>query len=113
MCVRLGVLDLWLLAIRRCFSDSDVVVVLGWDSVVIESWSSCFLGVVVVIYVGQGTDFGELVLTESVLPGDPYWVIRQWCFRMQPAFDHLALSFTTVSAMKARQELELGVDSAF
>ncbi len=52
------------------FSDSYRVVVLGWDSVVVEGWSARFLVGFVVVFCDKMCDFGELVLSEIALPGD-------------------------------------------
>ena len=52
------------------FSYSDVVAVAGWDSVVIESWSSCFLVGFVLDRFSQDWYFCELILTKPVLLGD-------------------------------------------
>ena len=52
------------------FSDPYVVFVLGWDSVVVEGWSSCFLVGFVVVFFGKIVDFGELILAIIALPGD-------------------------------------------
>ena len=66
----------WFVLLVGLFSDSDVVGVGGWYSVVVEGWSSGFLVGVVLVCVGQGVDFGELVLAEIALPGDFYGVVR-------------------------------------
>lgn len=52
------------------FSDSYRVFVLGWDSVVAEGWSACFLVGFVVVFFDKIIDFGELILAEIALPGD-------------------------------------------
>lgn len=57
------------------FPDSYRVVVFGWDSVVAEGWSSCFLVGFVVVFSGKIVDFGELVLSEIALPGDFEWIV--------------------------------------
>ena len=44
--------------------------VLGWDSVVAEGWSACFLVGFVVVFFGKIVDFGELILAIIALPGD-------------------------------------------
>ena len=59
------------------FPDSYRVVVFGWDSVVVEGWSSCFLVGFVVVFFGKIVDFGELVLPEIALIGDRLWIVRQ------------------------------------
>ena len=51
----------------------------GVDSVVVEGWSSCFV-VGLVLVVGQGLYFGELVLASVVLSGDFYGIVGQFCF---------------------------------
>ena len=53
--------------------------VVGVDSVVVEGWSSCFV-VSLVLVVGQGLYFGELVLAPFGLSGDFYGVVGQFCF---------------------------------
>ncbi|STC75809.1 Uncharacterised protein [Corynebacterium minutissimum] len=53
--------------------------VVGVDSVVVEGWSSCFV-VGLVLVVGQGLYFGELVLAPFGLSGDFYGVVGQFCF---------------------------------
>ena len=53
--------------------------VVGVDSVVVEGWSSSFV-VGLVLVVGQGGYFGELVLAPVGLPGDLNGVVRQFCF---------------------------------
>ena len=58
--------------------------VVGVDSVVVEGWSSCFL-VGLVLVVGQGLYFGELVLAPVGLPGDFYGIVGQFCFWIQPS----------------------------
>ena len=45
--------------------------VVGVDSVVVEDWSSCFV-VGLVLVVGQGLYFSELVLAPVGLSGDFY-----------------------------------------
>ena len=52
------------------FSDSYRVFILGWDSVVVEGWSACFLVGFVVVFFGKIVDFGELILAIIALPGD-------------------------------------------
>ncbi|OHR23677.1 hypothetical protein HMPREF2791_05360 [Corynebacterium sp. HMSC034A01] len=58
------------LLLHEAFSDSYRVFVLGWDSVVVEGWSACFLVGFVVVFFGKIVDFGELILTKIALPGD-------------------------------------------
>ena len=53
--------------------------VVGVDSVVVEDWSSCFV-VGLVLVVGQGLYFSELVLAPVGLPGDFYGIVGQFCF---------------------------------
>ena len=53
--------------------------VVGVDSVVVEGSSSCFV-VGLVLVVGQGLYFGELVLAPFGLSGDFYGVVGQFCF---------------------------------
>ena len=53
--------------------------VVGVDSVVVEGWSSCFV-VGLVLGLGQGGYFGELALAPVGLPGDSYWIVRQFRF---------------------------------
>ena len=48
--------------------------VVGVDSVVVEGWSSCFV-VGLVLVVGQGLYFGELVLAPVGLSGDFYGIV--------------------------------------
>ena len=45
------------------FPDSYVVLVFGWDSVVVEGWSSCFVVGFVVVFWDEVVDFGELILS--------------------------------------------------
>lgn len=54
---------------HEAFSDSYRVFVLGWDSVVVEDWSACFL-VGLVLGLGQGGYFGKLALSPVGLPRD-------------------------------------------
>ena len=63
--------------------------VLGWDSVVVESWSS-YLVVGLVLVAAQGGYFGELILAEIALPGDLYGVVRQVRCQIQPPVEHVA-----------------------
>lgn len=63
--------------------------VLGWDSVVVDGWSSCLV-VGLVLVTSQGGYFGELILAEIALPGDLEWVVRKVCFQIQPAVEHAA-----------------------
>ena len=72
------------------FSDSYRVVVFGWDSVVVEGWSSCFLVGCVVVFWDKVWNFGELILSVIALPGDLEWVVRKVCFQIQPAVEHAA-----------------------
>ena len=58
------------LLLHGAFSDSYVVLVFGWDSVVVEGWSSCFLVGCVVVFFDEMVDFGELILSVIALPGD-------------------------------------------
>ena len=58
------------LLLHGAFSDSYRVFVLGWDSVVVEGWSACFLVGFVVVFFDKIVDFGELILAEIALPGD-------------------------------------------
>ena len=67
--------------------------VLGVDTVVVEGWSSGFV-VGLVLVVGQGCYFGELVLAPVGLPGDSHWIARQVRFKVEPPIQHAALSFT-------------------
>lgn len=53
--------------------------VVGVDSVVVEGWASCFV-VGLVLGLGQGGYFGELALAPVGLPGDSYWIVRQFRF---------------------------------
>ena len=53
--------------------------VVGVDSVVVEGWSSCFV-VGLVLVVGQGLYFGELVLSPVGLPGVFYGIVGQFSF---------------------------------
>ena len=53
--------------------------VVGVDSVVVEGWSSGFL-VGLVLGLGQGGYFGELVLAPVGLSGDFYGIVGQFCF---------------------------------
>lgn len=62
------------------FFDSTAVAVLGWDSVVIESSSACFLVCFVLAWLGESCDFGECVPTPTLLPGDVYRIVRQLRF---------------------------------
>ena len=64
------------LLFHGAFPDSYRVVVFGWDSVVVEGWSSCFLVGFVVVFFDKVVDFGELVLSEIALPGDREWIVR-------------------------------------
>lgn len=57
----------WLL--HGAFSDYYRVFVLGWDSVVVEGRSACFLVGFVVVFFGKIVDFGELILIIIALPG--------------------------------------------
>ncbi|QCB27488.1 hypothetical protein CENDO_00920 [Corynebacterium endometrii] len=82
------------------FSYSDVVLVVGWDSVVVEGWSSCFL-VGVVLVVGQGGYFGECVLSPALLPGDVYRIVRQFRFHVEPPFEHFSLVLSTSATVVA------------
>lgn len=50
------------------FPDSYGVVVFGWDSVVVEGWSACFLVGCVVVFFVKIVDFGELVLSVFEAP---------------------------------------------
>ena len=75
------------------FLYADVVLVVGWDSVVVEGWSSGFLVGLVFVWFGQGGDFGECVLTEVLLLGDFSWIVRLLRFRVGPPLDHCSLSF--------------------
>ena len=75
MCVWLGVsrgLDLAFL-----FADSAGAVI--YARVVVEGWASCFV-VGLVLGLGQGGYFGELALAPVGLPGDSYWIVRQFRF---------------------------------
>ena len=63
--------------------------VLGWDSVVVEGWSSCLV-VGLVFVAGQGGYFGELILAEIALPGDLEWIVRQVRCQIQPPIEHAA-----------------------
>ena len=63
--------------------------VLDADTLVVESWSSCLV-VGLVLIVGQGGYFGELILAEIALPGDLYGVVRQVRCQTQPPIDHAA-----------------------
>lgn len=63
--------------------------VLGWDSVVVESWSS-YLVVGLVLVTGQAGYFGELILAEIALPGDLEWIVRQVRFQLQQPVEHAA-----------------------
>ena len=75
MCVWLGVsrgLDL-------AFLNADRAGVVGVDSVVVEGWASCFV-VGLGLGLGQGGYFGELALAPVGLPGDSYWIVRQFRF---------------------------------
>ncbi|AIN83105.1 hypothetical protein DR71_1292 [Corynebacterium sp. ATCC 6931] len=56
--------------LHRSFPDSYVVLVFGWDSVVVEGWSSCFLVGCVVVFWDKVWNFGELILSVIALPGD-------------------------------------------
>ena len=76
------------------FSDSYRVVVFGWDSVVVEGWSSCFLVGFVVVFFGKIVDFGELVLSEIAPPGDREWIVRQLRFCIQAPLEHFSLAFS-------------------
>ena len=62
------------------FPDSYVVLVFGWDSVVVEGWSSCFMVGFVVVFWDEVVDFGELILSVIALPGDLEGVVRQLRF---------------------------------
>lgn len=55
---------------RGTFPDPYRVVVLGWDSVVVEGWSACFQVGFGVVFSVKICDFGELVLSEIALPSD-------------------------------------------
>ena len=75
MCVWLGVsrgLDL-------AFLNADWVGVVGVDGVVVGGWASCFV-VGLVLGLGRGGYFGELVLAPVGLPGDSYWIVRRFRF---------------------------------
>ena len=72
--------------------------VVGIDSVVVEGWSSCFV-VGLVLVLGQGGNFGELVLAPVGLPGDSYWIVRQFRFEVKPPIQHPALVFTGSAAV--------------
>ena len=63
--------------------------VVGVDSVVVEGWSSGFV-VGLVLVGGQGGYFGELVLAPVGLPGDLHWVVRQFCFEVEPPVDEVS-----------------------
>ena len=52
------------------------MLVFGWDSVVVEGWSSCFVVGFVVVFWDEVVDFGELILSVIALPGDLQWVVR-------------------------------------
>ena len=56
------------------------MLVFGWDSVVVEGWSSCFVVGFVVVFWDEVVDFGELILSVIALPGDLQWVVRQLRF---------------------------------
>ena len=84
----------------------------GVDSVVVEGWSSCLV-VGLVLVVGQGWYFGELVLAPVGLPGDFCWIVRQFCFLVEPPFQHFSLVFPGPAAVGAGEEFQLGVDCAF
>ena len=63
--------------------------VLGWVSLVVESWSSYLVDGLVLV-AGQGGYFGELILAEIALLGDLYGVVRQVRCQTQPPIDHAA-----------------------
>ena len=58
-------------------------------------------------------DFGELVFSPVLLSGDLVWVVRQWCFVVEPPFEHFSLPFPAASAVAASDEFQLRVDAAF
>ena len=86
--------------------------VVGVDSVVVEGWSSGFV-VGLVLAVGQGWNFGELVLAPVGLPGDLNRIVRQLCFEVEPPLQHPALVLPGSAAVGAGKQFELGVDPAF
>ncbi|APT86485.1 hypothetical protein CFLV_04320 [Corynebacterium flavescens] len=79
------------------------MVVFVWDSVVVEGWSSGFV-VGLVLVVGKDVDFGELILSPVVLPGDFYGVVRQWRFCVEPPFEHFSLVLSSASAVGSGDE---------
>ncbi|EEB62242.1 hypothetical protein CORAM0001_0905 [Corynebacterium amycolatum SK46] len=87
--------------------------VLGWDSVVVEGWSSCFLVGFIVVFFGKIVDFGELILSVIALPGDLEWVVRQLRFRVEVPLEHFSLTFSGSAAMRVGDAFEPGVDAAF
>ena len=86
--------------------------VVGVDSVVVEGWASCFV-VGLVLGLGQGGYFGELVLAPVGLPGDLNRIVRQFRFEVEPPIQHAALSFAGSAAVGSGEQFELGVDAAF
>lgn len=67
------------------------MVVVGWDSVVVEGWSSCLL-VGFVLVVGRGVDFGECITPPVLLFG----YFDRWSgvfgVQVEPPFEHSSLS---------------------
>ena len=76
--------------------------VVGVDSVVVEGWSSCFV-VGLVLGLGQGGYFGELVLAPVGLPGDLNRIVTQFRFQIQPPLEHPALMLPGSSPVGAGQ----------
>ena len=89
------------------------MVVFGWDSVVAEDWSACFLVGFVVVFFGKIVAFGELVLPEIALPGDFEGIVRQLRFGVEVPLEHFALALSSSVAVSVGDSLELRVDSAF
>ncbi len=102
---------LFLLA-HGSFSDAYGVCVFGWDTLVVEGWSSCVV-VGVVLVIGQGGYFGELILAESALPGDLEWVVRQVRVCIKPPFQHFSLVLSGSASVGICSAFELGVDPSF
>lgn len=80
------------------FLDSEVVVVLVSDSVVVERWSSGF--VVGGVRVGGGDGyFGECVTAPVEVLGDRVWIVGYFCVEVEPPFDHAALFFSASASV--------------
>ena len=82
--------------------------VLGWDSVVVEGWSACFLVGIVVVFFGKIVDFGELILAKIALPGDIQRIVRQLLFGVKVPLEHFSLAFPRAASMRIGDAFELG-----